>query len=167
MARQTGELTDAQWAALRPLPPPQRPATGRPNKDHRLILEAIIWLDRTDAPWRDLPCQYGPWKTVASRFYRWRRQGVSTTCSPRPGGPPTLLASSTGWCSRYGTIVVEDLDIAAVGRGWEGVRSGAVSTKQGVELPPRCRSWATTAGRLTCRRGRARPRKTTGGGGGL
>jgi transposase len=39
-------------------------------------LEAIIWLDRTGAPWRDLPTCYGPWKTVASRFYRWRRQGV-------------------------------------------------------------------------------------------
>jgi transposase len=76
MARQTRELTDAQWAALQPLLPPQRPTTGRPNKDHRLILEAIIWLDRTGAPWRDLPSEYGPWKTVASRFYRWRRQGV-------------------------------------------------------------------------------------------
>jgi transposase len=76
MARQTRELTDAQWAALQPLLPPQRPRTGRPNKDHRLILEAIVWLDRTGAPWRDLPREYGPWKTVASRFYRWRRHGV-------------------------------------------------------------------------------------------
>lgn len=76
MARQTRELTDAQWATLQPLLPPQRPTTGRPNKDHRLVLEAIIWLDRTGAPWRDLPREYGPWETVASRFYRWRRQGV-------------------------------------------------------------------------------------------
>jgi transposase len=76
MARQTRELTDAQWAALQPLLPPQRPASGRPNKEHRLILEAIIWLDRTGAPWRDLPSGHGPWKTVARRFYRWRRQGV-------------------------------------------------------------------------------------------
>jgi transposase len=66
MARQTRELTDAQWAKLEPLLPPQRPKTGRPNKNHRLVLEAIIWLDRTGAPWR----------TVASRFYRWRSQGV-------------------------------------------------------------------------------------------
>jgi transposase len=76
MARQACELTDAQWATLEPLLPPQRPATGRPNKDHRLVLEAIIWLDRTGAPWRDLPAQYGPWETVASRFYRWRRHDV-------------------------------------------------------------------------------------------
>jgi transposase len=49
---------------------------GRPPKDHRLIVEAIVWLDRTGAPWRDLPSQFGPWETVASRFYRWRRQGI-------------------------------------------------------------------------------------------
>jgi transposase len=49
---------------------------GRPPKHLRLIVEAIVWLDRTGAPWRDLPSQFGPWKTVASRFYRWRRQGI-------------------------------------------------------------------------------------------
>jgi len=76
MGREERELTDVQWAKLAPLLPPQRPQTGRPNKDHRLILEAIIWLDRTGAPWRDLPREYGPWKIVASRFYRWRCRGV-------------------------------------------------------------------------------------------
>jgi transposase len=76
MARTTRELTDAQWAKLAPLLPPQRPRMGRPPKDHRLIVEAIVWLDRTAAPWRDLPSQFGPWETVASRFYRWRRQGI-------------------------------------------------------------------------------------------
>jgi transposase len=49
---------------------------GRPPKDHRLIVEATVWLDRTGVPWRDLPGEFGPWATVASRFYRWRRQGV-------------------------------------------------------------------------------------------
>jgi transposase len=76
MARTTRELSDAQWAKLAPLLPPRRPKMGRPPKDHRPIMEAIVWLDRTGAPWRDLPCEYGPWETVASRFYRWRRRGV-------------------------------------------------------------------------------------------
>jgi transposase len=76
MARTTRELRDAQWAKLAPLLPAQRPKMGRPPKDHRLIVEAIVWLDRTGAPWRDLPAHYGPWETVASRFYRWRRRGV-------------------------------------------------------------------------------------------
>lgn len=74
MVRQ--QLTDAQWERLRPLLPPQKPKTGRPNHDHRRLLEALLWLDRTGAPWRDLPPELGRWQTVSSRFYRWRQQGV-------------------------------------------------------------------------------------------
>jgi transposase len=70
------QLTDAQWERLRPLLPPQKPKTGRPAHDHRRIIEAILWLDRTGAPWRDLPPEVGRWQTVSSRFYRWRQQGV-------------------------------------------------------------------------------------------
>lgn len=70
------ELTDQQWAQLRPLLPPQKPPTGRPAVDHRRILNGILWLLRTGAPWRDLPERYGPWRTVASRFYRWRKAGL-------------------------------------------------------------------------------------------
>ena len=76
MARTEPELTDAQWAALEPLLPPQQPPIGRPNNDHRQVVEAMVWLARTGSPWRDLPAQYGSWKTVACRFYRWCREGV-------------------------------------------------------------------------------------------
>ena len=71
-----GELTDAQWELIQPLLPPQRPRTGRPALDHRLIVNAILWLTRTGAPWRDLPERYGSWKTVYSRFRRWSEQGI-------------------------------------------------------------------------------------------
>jgi transposase len=33
-------------------------------------------LDKTGVPWRDLPERYGPWQTVATRFYRWTKRGV-------------------------------------------------------------------------------------------
>lgn len=70
------ELTDAEWERLAPLLPPQRPRTGRPAKDHRTIVNALLWLSRTGAPWRDLPERFAPWRTVATRFYRWTRAGV-------------------------------------------------------------------------------------------
>jgi transposase len=35
-----------------------------------------LWIDRTGAPWRDLPERYGPWQTVYDRFVRWRRDGT-------------------------------------------------------------------------------------------
>ena len=41
-----------------------------------MIINGILWLLRTGAPWRDLPERYGPWRTVATRFYRWEKAGV-------------------------------------------------------------------------------------------
>jgi transposase len=70
------ELTDDQWERLAPLLPPQKPATGRPNRDHRTVLNGILWRLRTGVPWRDLPERYGNWQTVYSRFRRWQRAGV-------------------------------------------------------------------------------------------
>jgi transposase len=70
------ELTDEQFAKLAPLLPPEKPATGRPNRDHRTVLNGILWRLKTGAPWRDLPERYGNWQTVYSRFRRWQRAGV-------------------------------------------------------------------------------------------
>jgi len=67
---------DTQWRRLQPLLPPEKPWTGRPNVDHRRILNGILWVHRTGAPWRDLPLHYGPVGTVSSRFYRWRAAGI-------------------------------------------------------------------------------------------
>ena len=71
-----GDLTEKQWQGLQPLLPPHKPQTGRPNSDHRKLINGILWILRTGAPWRDLPTQYGNWRTVASRFYRWRKAGI-------------------------------------------------------------------------------------------
>lgn len=74
--QQRHELTDAQWERLAPLLPPQRSRTGRPAHDHRTMLNGILWMLRSGAPWRDLPACYGHWTTVYSRFRRWRDAGV-------------------------------------------------------------------------------------------
>lgn len=71
-----GDLTNTQWERLKPLLPPHKPKIGRPAHDHRTIINGILWVLRTGAPWRDLPERYGPWPTVASRFYRWKRADV-------------------------------------------------------------------------------------------
>jgi transposase len=71
-----GDLTDEQWEKLRPLLPPQKPNIGRPAQDHRRILNGILWILRTGAPWRDLPERYGPHGTASSRFYRWQQAGI-------------------------------------------------------------------------------------------
>ena len=73
---ETSDLTDVQWERLRPLLPPQKPRTGRPGRDHRIVLNGILWILRTGSPWRSLPERYGSWKTISSRFYRWTRAGI-------------------------------------------------------------------------------------------
>ena len=70
------DLTNEQWARLKPLLPPQKPKTGKPNIDHRRIINGILWLLRTGAPWDDLPRRYGKRGTVSSRYYRWRQAGI-------------------------------------------------------------------------------------------
>lgn len=70
------ELTDEEWARLQPLLPPQWPTTGRPAKGHRTVRNGMVWVLRTGAPWRALPERYGNWKTVYSRFRRWRDAGI-------------------------------------------------------------------------------------------
>jgi len=70
------ELTDEQWARLAPLLPPQKAATGRPARDHRPMVNAMLWVHATGTPWRDLPERYGPWQSVATRFYRWVASGL-------------------------------------------------------------------------------------------
>ena len=71
-----GDLTNKQWERLEPLLPPQKPRTGRPSQDHRTVINGILWVLGTGAPWRDLPERYGKWTTVYSRFQRWRKAGV-------------------------------------------------------------------------------------------
>lgn len=71
-----GDLTDKQWQKLQPLLPPQKAHTGQPAQDHRRILNGILWLHRTGAPWRDIPERYGKHSTISSRFYRWRSEGL-------------------------------------------------------------------------------------------
>jgi transposase len=69
-----GDLTEQQWRRLQPLLPPHK-KEGRPPEEDRRIVDGILWVVRTGAPWRDVPERYGPWSTVYSRFYRWRKAG--------------------------------------------------------------------------------------------
>ena len=70
------ELTDAEWARLRPLLPPQRPRVGRPRHDHRIVLGGILWVVRNGASWRDLPLRYGKWERAYRRYRLWSDTGL-------------------------------------------------------------------------------------------
>ena len=69
------ELSDEEWSLLAPLLPPLR-TRGRSFRDHRTLLNGMLWILHTGAPWRDLPERYGPGKTVYERFRRWAADGT-------------------------------------------------------------------------------------------
>ena len=70
-----GELTDTAWARIEWLLPSGR-ASGGQWRDHRQVVNAILWKVRTGAPWRDLPERYGPWRTAHERLRRWTADGT-------------------------------------------------------------------------------------------
>jgi len=70
-----GELTERAWSSMESLLP-RSGAHGGQWRDHRTVINGIVWKVRTGAPWRDLPERYGPWQTCAERLYRWRREGL-------------------------------------------------------------------------------------------
>ena len=72
-------MTDAQWALLDPLiPKPKRrkDGRGRPWKERRAVLNGILYISRTGAPWADLPERFPPYQTCHRRFQQWVRSGV-------------------------------------------------------------------------------------------
>lgn len=68
-------LSDAQWKRVAPLLPGKPGDRGRSGADNRLFLEAVLWIARTGAPWRDLPVAFGQWNSVFQRFRRWALKG--------------------------------------------------------------------------------------------
>jgi transposase len=73
------ELTNEQWQRIEPIivsSTPSKDPRGRPARDPRKVLNGILWIMRTGAPWKDLPQRYPPYQTCHRRFQQWVRQGV-------------------------------------------------------------------------------------------
>ncbi len=68
-------LTDEDWELIKKKLPPRK-RTGRPRKDERLVVEAILWILTSGEPWRKLPKQYGAWQTVYHVYNDWRKSGL-------------------------------------------------------------------------------------------
>lgn len=69
-------LRDDQWERIAHRLPGKRGDRGRSAADNRLFVEAVLWMARAGAPWRDLPEEFGPWNSVYKRFARWQERGV-------------------------------------------------------------------------------------------
>ena len=68
-------LTDDEWNLISSeFPKPK--STGRPRRDPRQIVDAILWVLRAGSPWRDLPDEFGAWQSTWRLFDQWNSDGT-------------------------------------------------------------------------------------------
>ena len=113
------------------------------------MINALLWLDRTGAPWRDLPERYGPWQSVATRFYRWTQSGLWHQLLAELQAEADAAGGIDGEAHVVDSTVVRAHRHAAGAKGGSGVRrSGA----RAVASRPSCTCAATArAGRSPSR----------------
>lgn len=73
------ELTEQQWEIVKPYLPQHdviQQGKGRPRVDSRQILEGILWILRTGAPWKDMPSRYPSYQTCHRRYQEWIENGI-------------------------------------------------------------------------------------------
>ena len=70
------DITERAWNLLEPHLPGRAGAWGGDAKDNRQFINAVFWILRTGAPWRDLPLDLGHWSNTHRRFIRWRDKGI-------------------------------------------------------------------------------------------
>jgi len=89
-------LTDEQMGCLAPCFPKSH---GKPRVDDRRVLSGIIFINRNGLRWRDAPAEYGPYKTLYSRWMRWSEKGIFARMllelADQGGGTDTLMIDAT------------------------------------------------------------------------
>jgi transposase len=69
-------IADADWDRIKDLLPGLPGSHGGIAEDNRRFVDAVLWIARTGAPWRDLPERFGNWNSAWRRFDRWCSKGV-------------------------------------------------------------------------------------------
>ena len=117
-----GLMTDEEWALFAPFVVTRSRQGGRPPADHRRVLDAIFWIARTGAPWRDLPSELGHWNSVWRQFRRWTTSGlwdVLLQALADSGGDADALQMIDR------TVIRAHHCAAGIKRGFAASRSGA------------------------------------------
>src|SRR4051812_3399175 len=137
------QLTDDEWDLIKGLFPAPA-ATGRPPRCRRQIVDSILWILRTGAPWRDLPEEYGPWATGWELFDKGNDDGTFDKIRSllRSAHVDTGAIDDEFWCID-GTVVRAARCAAGGGkkgpRGTRGPRPGAVPGRLFHQVPPALR----------------------------
>lgn len=124
------QLTDEQWSVIEPVlpvPPRRRDGKGRPRVPARAVLNGILWILWTGAPWKAMPSEYPPYQTCHRRMQEWVRARVFMK----------LLKALAEDLRDRGKI---DLTEAFVDGTHAGAKRGALSSEL-LAVDPQQRSW--------------------------
>ena len=69
-------LTEQRWTLVERKLPGKVGDPGCSGRDNRLFLEAVLWIARSQRPWRELPAEFGKWYTAYTRYRRWSKKNV-------------------------------------------------------------------------------------------
>jgi transposase len=124
-------ISDEHWERIQDLLPGKAGNPGVTAKDNRLFVDAVLWIARTGAPWRDLPERFGNWYNTWKRFRRWAKKGVWQRVLAALQDPDLewLVLDST---------VIRAHQHAAGARKKTAVRPRKRWAAAGVALAPRC-----------------------------
>jgi len=142
------DLTDEQWAVIEPhLPEAERvgvgPQGGRPFVEARGVINGVLWVLRTGAPWADLPRRYPPYQTCHRRFQEWIKDGMlerllrALAEDLRDRGKVDLTeayvdGSHAG--AKRGVLLLERLDAAKRPRSWRWQTAMAFLSPVGLRV---------------------------------
>ena len=135
------DLTDGQWQVIAPYLPAEVPGRrGRPRIwPLRVIVEAILYLDRTGCPWRYLPDSFPPWPTVYGYFAAWRDDG---TLAAVHDALRARVRAAAGRDTEPTAAIIDSQSVRAANtvprasRGWDNAKK-----VNGRYLEPGLRSW--------------------------
>src|SRR6185436_19333103 len=130
-----GDLTNEQWERIEPLLPKVKTKRGRPAQDHRKLLNGIVWVLRTGAPWRDMPERYGKWTTICSRCKKSSPEREALGRSR--GGFSTKIHIRCEGTGRLITFLLTPGQESDIGQAQELMETGAIRRRSGqVRLRP-------------------------------
>lgn len=125
-------LRDDQWERLERFVPGGRKGKRGPRSDGRRFFDAVLWLARSGARWRDLPeDRFGPYQTAKRRYYRWIEAGVFDRIFEAVAADPDLE-----WLSIDATVIRANAQ-AAGGRRKRGDRKPRLSVAPEAASAPR------------------------------
>ena len=116
------ELSTSQWSRIEGFLP-GRPGTVGVTANNRTFVDGVLWVLRSGAHWKDLPAEYGNWKSAHKRFTRWARAGVWERIFL------TLLADPDNTYVMIDSTIVRAHQQAVCGKGGPRPGSGAFESR--------------------------------------